>query len=457
VTVPETFPPGPYKLVTTSDDKTAPWYVIPFDKNGTCTAPLTRTDLIEAISKRKFTDVFLFSHGWNNDWNTASSRYEDFVAGFVRMRRDFELKVNGQYAPLLIGIFWPSTALVMPWERAPKFAGAAPGIDGDTDSWRREVEELGQVLTDSDRSDLYSLAQKNNLNDAESKRMAEIVAEAVKGFDKADTEGPRGPEGSPTADELLIRAKRMPRASATTQQSSGAFSFAKGPAAEPTAALSLGDLDPRILVRLATVLQMKDRAARVGAQGVATLLRDALEADSSARVHLIGHSYGAIVVLSALCADSPLTSPVHSVLLLQPAVSQWCFAANVLGKGYPGGYSAAVDRNRVKGSIFTTFSKNDAPLTLFFHLAARRARDLGQPKIAGSGPLPPPPSDFAALGGFGPAGVDADLTVLRMTPPPTPYASDLKKICALNGDVAITGHGEISVPATWWALFQQLG
>jgi hypothetical protein len=148
---------------------------------------------------------------------------------------------------------------------------------------------------------------------------------------------------------------------------------------------------------------------------------------------------------------------VDSALLLQPAVSQWCFAQNVDGERFSGGYRNAFDRTRQP--ILTTFSKQDVPLTKMFHLAARRGRDKGQPNMAAGGELPAPPSAYAALGGYGPAGLTgAELQVLDMTAPTTRYEvrEPPPKVVALRGDRAISGHGEISVPATWWALFQQV-
>ena len=122
----------------------------------------------------------------------------------------------------------------------------------------------------------------------------------------------------------------------------------------PEAALSVGGvlkkakdlgrkLDPRQLVRLATVRQMKDRAGTVGTKGVGPLLSDILIA-ASVRIHLVGHSYGGKVVLSA-AATLPAGKQAESMLLLQPAVSHLCFAKDVDGK--PGGYAAVPERVRL--------------------------------------------------------------------------------------------------------------
>lgn len=453
--MPNVIPPGPYKYVATSDPAfQAPWYIVPFDKAGACTAPLTRRHLVDAVAQKTYTDVFLFSHGWNNDWDAASERYEGFIAGFLRMREEHGLDLSREYRPLLVGVFWPSIALVLPWEKPPRFAGVPGAPDASVEDWRREIEELGQEIADvAERDAFYELAQKDRLNDAEAKRLGEILARVAARLDGADSEVKASDEPV-SAEELVKRAKALGGAGGAGSNT-GSFGFAGGGAAPPQAAFSVSDLDPRNVVRIATVLQMKDRAARVGASGVGPLLREVLAAHPAVRVHLVGHSYGAIVVLSAMCYGADLPAKVDSVLLLQPAVSQWCFAENVAGRGFQGGYRIAFDRTRTP--IFATFSRQDSPLTKLFHLAARRDQDLGQVQIA-SGGLPLPPSEFSALGGYGPAGLTTtELQVLKIAPPPTPLEVRAgARVCALNGNELIAGHGEVSVPATWWSLFQQV-
>ena len=211
----------------------------------------------------------------------------------------------------------------------------------------------------------------------------------------------------------------------------------------------LDKLDPRRIIRLATVLKMKDRAGTIGARGVGPLLVDLLGAAPEGRLHLIGHSYGAKVVLSAL-TTSALPRPANSLLLLQPAVSHLCFAADANG-GRPGGYRGALAR--VEQPILTTFSRHDQPLTKFFHLAVRRSSDLGELRIA----APVPPSRFAALGGFGPGrcGTECREAPIKAVGDPYDLYPSEAEVLALNGDAAITGHGDISNPATWWALYCQ--
>jgi pimeloyl-ACP methyl ester carboxylesterase len=164
-------------------------------------------------------------------------------------------------------------------------------------------------------------------------------------------------------------------------------------------------------------------------------------------VHLIGHSYGGKVILSALAAK-PHARNVDSVLLLQPAMSYLCFAADV--DGHPGGYRAAL--SRTEQPIMTTFSRNDIPLTRFFQWAARRTSDLGEVQIAGV------PSRYAALGGFGPGGMDGEAVAVPARLPAEPYAAAPPgiRIVAVESSEFISGPGDISNDATHWMLLNQI-
>ena len=98
-------------------------------------------------------------------------------------------------------------------------------------------------------------------------------------------------------------------------------------------------IDPRSIVRLVSLFQMKDRAGKVGTHGVAHLLRQ-MQAATTAKVRVFGHSFGAKVMLSAVCAPVPLPRKVDSLLFLRPAISHLAMAIQVPGRPGPGGYPA---------------------------------------------------------------------------------------------------------------------
>ena len=436
---------APYRRIPLRDGATAPFYILRFDKAGCCESPRTRAHALAALTAGTYTDVFVFSHGWNNDWTAATTRYDHFVDGFARLARERADAATRPFRPLLIGIVWPSTILVLPGERPPVIAalGGASAQPDEPD----DVAQIAAALPASSVERFRELARADGaLEQREACELADILAPL---HERADDE--RGePAARPALDELLTLWRRLPGAQAQPDPGESEWGTVGDAAGAPQAA-GLGSFDPRRLLRATTVRMMKDRAGVVGAGGISTLIGDALRA-SQARLHLVGHSYGARVCLSAVAA-ADLPRPVESMLLLQPAVNHLCFADDVDGRGLRGGYRGVLDA--VAQPIVATYSRHDAPLTKLFHLALTRDGDLGEPRIAA---WPEPPSPYAALGGFGPRGAPGTIRV-ELQDPGAAYPLDAPgaQILAIDASRGIHGHSDISNPFTWWALMQVAG
>jgi hypothetical protein len=457
---------GPYDFITIGANAQAPWYVIPFDKQGNCTGPKTRDHLLNTIKQGDFTDIYIFSHGWNNDWSDAvgdkpsggpsKDGYRGMIQSYIKLRQDHKLAYNRPYRPLLIGIFWPSAWLVLPWESAPQIAAIDPQIAAaGVAQERRALEEIAQLINDADVEAFYTYAQQDKLSAADARDLARILLPV---YNQRRHPGPSDvprPTGKATPEQLVDVWRKVvgPKQSVDTGESGGLFNLG-GSASSAQAAGVLDDLDPRTILRSASVWMMKDRAGTVGARGVAKLLTDLLSASASARVHAIGHSFGCRVLLSAICFPPSLPRKVDSLLLLQPATSHLCFATNVASSGKPGGYRTAIER--VEQPILLTFSNEDQPLHGFFHWALIRASDVGDAQIAGGDE---PPNIYAALGGYGPRGLtEKECAFVDIKPLNQTYdlGAGAPEIYALNGAGVIHGHGDINQDATWWALYNQV-
>jgi hypothetical protein len=140
------------------------------------------------------------------------------------------------------------------------------------------------------------------------------------------------------------------------------------------------------------------------------------------------------------------------MLLLEPAVNRWCFAADVVGTGQVGGFRPVLER--VELPVLSTMSSHDVPLRLAFHLAIR-GRSLGEPNIAAIGDT----DRYGALGGYGPGGLGAAAVTEAARAPGIPYDLDIAQRVIVvdgSGDIdgkpAIGGHSDINNPNTWWAL-----
>ena len=443
-------PAGPYRTLTTVEGHSFPYYIVPFDADGHCIGPQTREHLLAHCTE--YSDVFVFSHGWNNDWTSATNRYEEFIKGFQAQRKSLGLAMPAGWRPLLVGVFWPSQALE--WfdsETGPGFAAeTGPAAqDAASEASSRLLADIAAELPRAQRARFFALATAESLNEADAHELATLLASttASAGDDEA------GPAAAPSADDLLAAAAGFDEPE-PDYDAVGTVGGDGSPAAvaggAPQAAFGLGDvlrkIDPRQILKPFTVWQMKDRAGKVGGHGVAELLAGLL-AKSTARVHVLGHSYGCKVVMTAVCALPDGLRKVQSALLLQPAVSQYAFATDVPDHpGVHGGFRKALAR--VASPIVATFSDNDVPLNKMFHLSMRRAVDLGeQPSIAGG-----PPSVYCALGGYGPQASDA--LIVDILDPPKPYAfGPGGRIVGVRGTRTISGHGDINNPSTWWIAY----
>jgi hypothetical protein len=423
------------------------WAPLPFDRAGSCIAPQTRADILSAAASDAVTDVVVFAHGWNNDRQVASQRYADFIEEFRRMRRQHDLPaVPGV---LLVGILWPSTTLVLGDERVLAMAGTRPED--------LELAELAELVgSEEARERFVELAARPSLGPEEAAELARLLPAEL---GVADDEAPEDDgDGVPmevwrrvpdpvvdrerTSEEIAHELEDFGREQKPESTSDG-LSHDLSVAADAR-------LDPRRLVRLLSVRQMKDRAGAVGAAGVARFLEDLLDT-SEARVHLVGHSYGARVVLSAACATRDCRK-VGSMLLLQPAVSHLCFADPLPGTERRAGFADAP--SRVERPILATHSPHDRALRTFFHLALWRRGDLGELDMAAKARTP----KYGALGGFGPSALGDRTDWLTMGPPGTAYdvTPDRVSVIALDGRTTIHGHGDVINQATAWALYTLL-
>ena len=91
-----------------------------------------------------------------------------------------DLSLGTGYRPLLIGVIWPSTALVLPWEQAPQIASG--NQDAVASEQLQVVCEIAADLPAAERACWYELSQKGTaLTAGEARRLAELVAPLLTG------------------------------------------------------------------------------------------------------------------------------------------------------------------------------------------------------------------------------------------------------------------------------------
>ena len=429
---------------------TVPLYLLQSDKSGHLTSPEARDDLLARVADGSLRDVYLFAHGWNNDFDTSLDLFKRFFTGFLERRR---ASATPDWKPVFVGMQWPSIVLVFPWEKGPKIAGAN-AAEADQRFQQQAVSEIGSELGSADALRFAELVARASLAEAEQRELVRLARSAMAGGVPETAH-----DVVPSEAELLASWQALEHAGKPAAPLTGDFGFAAepgepapatAPAGGPQAAGLFSALDPRNLVRGATVYLMKDRAGTIGVNAVRPVV-EALVA-GGAEVRLIGHSYGCRVVLAAL-ATGDFQSPVRSALLLQPAVNQYCFAeaGRIPETAGAGGFRRALEQVRLP--IYSTFSPHDFPLHDTFHLALRRAKDLGEAEIAAGAP----PSIYCALGGYGPQGLaDGIGAALAIAGAGTFDYPPAARIVALDGaGERITSHGDVTRGFTCWALAEQ--
>ncbi|EFO81854.1 hypothetical protein OSCT_0251 [Oscillochloris trichoides DG-6] len=424
--------------VVLSDGASVPLYLIPFERNGTPTAPIARSEVLAAAASHTYSHIIIFSHGWNTDWQSALRLYQQFY----RQMFDVAVEVAGMdcrsFRPLLIGIFWPSVTLTAPWERAPDMANAGGVVDTDLAS------DISDLLGSAGTEAITLLNTNAGLGREDLTSLATLLAPLYRASHTDEVLF-----ASLSGDSIIDLWQSV--AALDTPLRFDTYGFAQQQPLTPQMAGGISNLllSPRVVVRATSVWCMKNRAAVVGSVGVAPLISDLRTAAPNVPIHLVGHSFGSKVMLAALCADS-LQQQVESALLLQPAVSSYCFANQVLGSSLPGGYRTALER--VRQPIWSTFSAHDKALAQF-HIFLRRPEDRGELSIAGIAPDP-----FTALGSVGAQGMQSGLS--HVLPPRLgigypPYETTTR-VVTVEAHQIISDHGDVTNPHTAWMLLQQI-
>jgi hypothetical protein len=369
------------------------------------------------------TDVFLASHGWMGDVPAAISQYDAWTAAMSGQEADLARARarDPGFKPLVVAVHWPSR----PWGTETTASGLLSG-PGDEDEFAAEqqlstdslVERYAERIADTPaaRAALTTIlaasgqppaAAHASLPPALEQAYQTLFAEAGLGLEGAAA--PPGCDQQAFAPAVTI--------STWTAQAAG-----DTPPAGPAPGL-LGGAGRRardawlMPVRQLSFWCMKNRARLVGESGVHALLARLQDSAPRARFHLMGHSFGCIVVCAAIggplgggAVTSRLPRPVRSLLLVQGALSLWSFAGAIPYPPRAPGYfrPLEVSPGLVAGPIVTTRSSFDRAVGTFYPLAARVRRQLLL-----DDELP----EYGGAGAFGlqgtPAATTHDLRVLN--------------------------------------------
>jgi hypothetical protein len=391
------------------------YYLVAYDAEGK-----ERTDdsddflsqrVVDSVKQGSVTDILLLSHGWKGDVPAAKDQYNRWIAAATGCSADIEqLRARpGGFKPLVIGLHWPSRPFGDEEFGVPG-GSFGPG-DGLSDDELVERYAFRLVNTPEARKALRTIVSASRQLGPAPARLPDSVRSAYVALDKEVGLASGGPSAAPGADHEEFDPDLIFR----DATSAGPMPFGIG-----------GSIRDALLspLRQLSFWRMKDRARRVGEAGVSALVRALLDADPNVKLHLMGHSFGCIVVLAAL-AGSPgaasLPRPVQSVVLVQGALSLWSYCSDIPARpGTMGYFHSLVAERRVVGPVVTTRSRHDRAVGWWYPLGARVAGQVAFALGNGFGPEVKWPT-FGAIGAFGLRGPGFDVSDGAMLPADMAY------------------------------------
>jgi hypothetical protein len=441
-----------------------PYYRVEFDKSAKLIDAAQATAVLDAVAPGAgFTDLFVVSHGWNNDMNDAQDLYRRLFEAFRGVLTDGAVPGVAGRAFAVLGVFWPSKKFadeeVIPGGAASVGAaagGAKPVLPGA--ALERQLDRLKGVFDHANADQLIEQAKVlvARLEDSpEAQRQFADLLRQLPGRSAGTKEDASDEFFTRSGDDLLKRlsAPPTPAVPGVPLRLGGAGGGAAGgpgrggaPGTMPGRpgsvgqAAGIGDWFSGVkagalnMLNFTTYYQMKERAGTIGAGPVNELLGRVRTRNPALRIHLIGHSFGGRLVTAA--AAGPQTFGPSSMTLLQAAFSHNGFSSDYDGRGAAGFFRVVVQEGRVSGPILISHSDKDRAVGVAYPLASRingeQAAALGDANDR--------------YGGIGRNGAvhtteAAPGTLLKVRAPGYSFARG--RLYNLNADATIGGHSDI--------------
>lgn len=436
-----------------SDIADFPYIEVEFDASGDVVTAAHQTSVNDFAAQQGITDLFVISHGWNNNRAEALDLYTKL---FTSMRSqlsaghfDLSARVIG-----VLGIIWPSKKFDGNDATPPDAAGL--GGQDEAQAVKDLIDQLKELI-EADGADGSIDTLKNLVPDLEDSADARRVfvedLRALLPQDAANDEDASDQFFDTSPQELFDRLKApselMPLPNG---QGGGAVG---GVMPDGGAAGLLSDFGnsataaARRALNYTTYYIMKARAGKVGGRGVAGLVRSVCEHKTDLKVHFIGHSFGGRVVTAAtrMLGETQAPRPT-SLSLLQAAFSHNGFAQS-FRPGKDGFFRTVIADSVVAGPIIVTHTTNDKANAWAYPIASRIAFDNAS---MFGGPRDP----YGAIGAngaqFTPEASNADM----LNPGASGYDFSGRSIYNLQSNAHIADHGDVHGEAVAFAILSAI-
>lgn len=343
--------------------------LIAYDENGAERADdrdgIMTERVLNAVTRDPITDIFVMSHGWKGDIPSATTDYTAWVKTMADCTADrSRAKERPGFRPLVVGLHWPS----LPFGdeafggTAISFAAGEPSpVESQVEAYAERIANTGPAR--AALRTIFLSALKNSAPPT----LPQDVREAYIILNREAAISSGGEGATPGDDrEAFDPEDRYQLAQEEAPVSYGIRDVVVGSILSPLRQLSFW--------------KMKDRARKFGESGGHTLLQSLFSARPDLRVHLMGHSFGCIVMSATVAGPvggPGLPKQVQSLVLVQGALSLWSYCSDIpVRKGRAGYFRPVVDGNRVAGPIVTTRSRFDLAVGRWYPLGAGAARQV---------------------------------------------------------------------------------
>ncbi|MEA2687646.1 MAG: hypothetical protein QOD51_253 [Candidatus Eremiobacteraeota bacterium] len=428
---------------------TFPSVDVEFDRDGKLVDPASIGRLTAMVENAAITDLFVMSHGWNNNMTEARALYDTVFKSVATQLDDPKNAGIRDRVFGVMAVLWPSKRFT---DESAIPGGAASAGDARGDQLRQGLSELQDAFPEraADLDEAKKLIDSLESNERAQDRFVEILAAVMQPPSQTDVGMDSVPSAMKTRKGDVLRSLQGPVGVRKPR------SFDGGGAAEVGThggAADLGGFFRSIkdaalgALNVTTYFTMKERAGKIG-EALAPLLDKLRGSAKTPRLHLVGHSFGARLVTSAA---NHAQQPVATLSLLQAAYSHYGFAKSFDGTaGHDGFFRNVVAQHKVSGPIIITHSVQDKAVGLAYPIASR----IGGQIAAALGDANDP------FGGMGRNGAQKTPEVPNVNAALLPVGADYTLANGvpnnLQGDTIITSHGDIGKPAVTYAVLRSI-
>lgn len=435
--------------IETVPETSLKYYLIAFDAAGKErdeSGGLMSHKILEALASEPITDVFIMSHGWMGDVPGARDQYNKWI-GAMAKTADLEkiTQVRPGFRPLMIGVHWPSK----PWGNEDLTSASVSFDVNDADPVDSAVDEYAERIanTEEARQALQTIFRAG-MEDSAPDTLPPEVVNAYQVLNQEAGLGSEGEGGAPGSDWEGFDPEAIYQ---TSQQEPVSFSAGSSFNWDKV-------LDP---LRVLSFWKMKDRARKIGESAGFNLLK-ALQQNTpeTVRFHLMGHSFGCILVSATLAGpkgQGKLVRPVDSVVLVQGAMSLWSYCSKIsYERNRPGYFNPLIAQGKVAGPIVTTQSEFDYAVGRMYPLAGK----ISFSSVSFASGLP----KYGGIGSFGLCGNDLPVEDIIMLGSDASYQFQPGKIYNLESskfindvtDKFVGAHNDFAKPEVAHVLWSAI-